>query len=629
MPREHEGRVPQGIGASSDEEVVESADEQRQRLRGKGLDEQQELLAPGEDMLPRRMSLLGGRIAISKIEGAWGGSAVGRFKIPELGAKGVASFKAEREGGEAILEGRAKVKLSVFRDAATGRRLKGEAGVVFRGGKNPSVRIEGEADYRLDRRLGGRLKLSADEALDPVLSGSLDMDGATLHEGGSVLDEELDVLPSTKVPVLGALGLDVGVAAGASLSTRPVTMSARAAVSGWRPVSQGLQVPDFEAAAQLMTGLDLRAFVAPFLGLVGDAGIAKLGAGLEGMAEVRAGAAIKPKGRIAGRGGRFEGRYDLGVALTPLFRLALKPYLSGALLAQGFRHDFAGLSMDLGKAFTLDIGQRITFGDAGTQRARIAAGQRLELPASVRAHALSKGAAHALSTGGRAPTPSALGLGADGVGFAPGRARGPLGGLLRQAQEIAELAGGVGSLSNLISIFSSLVLGATTMGPLAIPIWLAWMWWCGQLDWDARKADFERALGLLGSGAHFLADQLPTWWPGVASYFTDPPSLMGALWGSNEEMIQSVARGEHELAPAGMRAHMLTVIRDGVYSWEAMEAAQRVLEFSATKGDLREVVGGYTSSAYYLVYSRTRWGTTYTDEKVRALFDSQGIDYSG
>ncbi len=536
------------------------------------------------------------------------------------------------EGGQDFFSGSGTLNFVLFQpDPATGRSMSGEVAAAYN--EDGSFVIDGEVDYKINHMLGGKLNVHVDQELQPILGGTIAVTDVPLVHGRPLFDMGIDILPKMSIPIFPPVGamLDIGIRGGLGLSMQDLMIrEASITVSNFRPLADQVTVPDFSVLLQLSWGLNFHAFVAAYMGVsIGIPG-ANLGAGVEGEVALNAPLTVSPYGILRSVGGRFGGELGIGISLEPTLDLYARPYLQ-ATLGTEHRLDLAEWHAPLGSIFKFEWGTTYAWGDDGPRQSARAPEQRPGLPAPSRpATPTSEAGINARTptrASGSEPVPGGPALESGSEMAAQqegGRDAGPMSEIQEKIATIQTIAEGVGAVARLVSLLIGIVTAALTFGPIGVVIYLAWKAFIGEFSFDQVAEDVRAVVRLMEVCYDLIRPHLPDWWDRIIGFFSgDGPSLLDALFGADDAMRESVAKGEHRHAPPEVRATMIDEMISGWTGEEDQEAILKILEFSSSNGDLAAVVRRVDGGAEQILDDLDG----YEDDQARILFRRNGITW--
>jgi hypothetical protein len=543
------------------------------------------------------------------------------------------NFQAEwrTEGGQDYFSGSGTINFVLFPpDPATGRSMSGEVSATYN--EDGSFVIDGEVDYKINHMLGGKLGVHVDQELQPVLSGTIGVTDVPLVRGRPLFDMGIDILPKMSIPIFPPVGaqLDLGIRGGLGLAMQDLLFSAEIGISNFRPLADRVTVPDFQAQLSLSWGLNFHAFVAAYMGVsIGIPG-ANLGAGVEGEVALNAPLTVSPHGLLRSEGGRFSGELGVGVTLEPTLDLYARPYLQ-ATLGTEHRLNLAEWHAPLGSIFRFEWGTTYSWGDAGPRSEARSPDQRPGLPAPTRPPTQTSEAEinsrtpNSASAAQPMPGGPALESGSEmAAQQQSGRDAGPMGEIQQKIQTIQTIAEGVGAVARLVSLLIGLVTAALTFGPIGVVIYLAWKAFIGEFSFSQVARDVESVIRLMQVCYDLIRPHLPDWWDRIIGFFSgDGPSLLDAVFGADDAMRESVAKGEHRHAPPEVRATMIDEMISGWTGEADQEAILKILQFSSDNGDLAAVVRRVDGGADDILDDLDG----YEDDQARILFRRNGISW--
>ena len=334
---------------------------------------------------------------------------------------------------------------------------------------------------------------------------------------------------------------------------------------------------------------------------------------------------IQPYGILRGGAEGFGGELGVGIRLAPTFMLRIVPFVEARIAELAAVYDFPALEMDMGELFSFEWGTKYLFGDVEGQEEGTTSEQSTPAPAqSETKHTEAPQMPVSTGAGGNVPGGPQLDSGEEvankQAAAGGGGDAGGMGEMMEKVDQISTLAEGIGALADLMKIIINAIMAAATFGPIGLMVYLVFEAVFGDLSWDSISQKVDAIVKAYEEGKEMLEPFLPEWLTDVIDIFTgERPSLLDALFGADDAMREAVARGEHEYAPAEMRAKMCEEMLKG-YTGEAdQDAIIEVLRFSSSKGDLSSVVS-MAGGADWFISDLDGW----QDDECRRLFDRAG-----
>ena len=205
----------------------------------------------------------------------------------------------------------------------------------------------------------------------------------------------------------------------------------------------------------------------------------------------------------------------------------------------------------------------------------------------------------------------------------PQRWRGDAGGMgemMEKVDQISTLAEESELLLIYMKIIINAIMAAATFGPIGLMVYLVFKGGLRGLELGQHLPEGRcHCKGLRGrkrnAGPSFrMAHRRHRHFHG------ERPSLLDALFGADDAMREAVARGEHEYAPAEMRAKMCEEMLKG-YTVKRPGCHHRSPSFLILKGRSRFVVS-MAGGADWFISDLDGW-----HDECRRLFDRAGISY--
>jgi hypothetical protein len=375
--------------------------------------------------------------------------------------------------------------------------------------------------------IGGKLGVQVDQTLDPILSGTLNISNVTLVQGRDLFKwgKDFTLLRTTVAAGPVPIAMSGGVNVGLGLSMRPLTFGASIGISNFRPLSRNVQVPDFQARADMNTGLRFAASLKPWFSIgVGVAGVASAGLALQGEASVGVDLNINPYAELKGQGGVYSGKVGIGLGIVGSGSLAITPQIYAELLGQRWPYDLTEIRHDLGNLFSYNYNFSFPFGDqpAAPQEGGAGAAPQKAAPAqSVKSAERKTNPGRDPATSGAPSRPAPVKGGPDlnqanTDSKESSKRDGPMGELMQKIDRIQDWAAKIGAIAKVAGpLVSSLMFMITIPPPFGFAVaggYLAYQIISGRLTLaDITKAattvwDLIRSIDLSG-----ITKLLPAW----------------------------------------------------------------------------------------------------------------------
>lgn len=595
------------------------------------------LWAEGSATLLKPWELLDGKIIVEGVTGTAriedgelvraGGE--GTISIPDLKSVGTIAMDWRTEGGKDVYSGSGQLNFTLLDDPETGRKTEGEISIAYN--EDNTFRAEGNVDYQINEMLGGELGIIVDGGpgvdFDPILSGSFTAQGE-LVKAADLFKLELPILPHLPIQVGGPFPIVLGVGAkGAmALAMLPLEFSATIGIDNFRPLAEDADVPNFEAILALNWGLNFEAQMMAYVSLNLGYGPVTAGAGVRGEAILNAPLSISPYGILRGGPDGFGGELGIGISLAPTFVLRIVPFVEARISELAATYDLPALEIDMGEIFSFEWGTKYLFGDVEGTEPETAQEQSVPAPAQTETtHTEEPKVPTTSGSVDSVPGGPQLESGSEIAGdkSSEGGGGGGMDELMAKVEDIKTIAEGLGSLAMLVELVINVIVTAAMFGPIGLLIYLVYEMVFGDLSWDGIKEAVNNVITAVEQGREMLEPFLPDWFQKIIDVFSgEKPGLLDAFLGADDAMRDAVHRGDHLHAPAEMRGKMCYEMLNG-YTGEAdQECILKVLEFSASKGDLRSVVN-YAGGGTWIIDDLSG----YEDTRAAELFDQHGVQY--
>ncbi len=588
----------------------------------------------GSATLLKPIEVANGSIRIQNVEGhatienneliAAGGS--GEIVVVPLNEmKGTFEVEWSNVGGQEQYEGRGWLDFTLIdRDPETGRGMSGLVYAEVKSGGEFTA--TGEIDYDINEAIGGKLQVSVDNELDPLIYGDIVVD-TDLVDARDLFAIEQDIVPETPVPLPFGLSLFFGMRGGMKMGLDALHMNARIAVGDWRPLSDNSAVPRFETGVHMQWGMNFRAMIAPYMGIGGTLGFASASMGVRGEVGIDVPAEVRVGGLLRGDAGGFYGELAVGAGISAEADLAIVPYIKGdAFDVFSFEEDLDRFEQPLGEIFHFEWGGKYVFGDQ--TRKENAPIQRLDIPSPTQKETKREGKPE-------------LGIGNSG-GSASNKKGGPQ---LESGSEIAgqqnlggngDMAEVMNTLNDVIAVVKALgaagklggmiagLLSAMSFGPVGLVVHVVWEICKGNLKWGEIKQAVEDLIEGVRAAARLLEKHMPSWWNAIKDIFSgEKPGLLDAFFGADDRMREAVGRGDHLYAPYDMQLEMVKTMKGGWLSTDDANCIAQVFEVAARQGNLQRMVDACGGADEFI----DGWSTGFNDEAIKRVFRRNGIEW--
>ncbi len=532
----------------------------------------------------------------------------GKFTVPALRLRGgFDHLTMNAEGPETKYSGAGFLEMEMLKeDKEKGRKLKGRLDIDYR--EDDTWNARGTVDYNITPYLGGQITAEMDQTLDPVLGGTLVMTKKEMLPARDLFQMQFPIIPDITIPVAGIAGFGFGARGYFGLSALPMTLSARVGVANFRP--RQMNVPDFEAEADIDWGLRLSAGAMAYLDARINVLIASASIGIQGTADLAGDALVKAKGKLAGKAGEYSGELGIGLVFAPKVTLKAQPYAKASLFTKEWAKVWEGYEYDLGEVFTYEWGSTYKFGDtpeapkANSERnaAAMSGGARQDMTRSFDAESADsfgeeRASPAVQATEGR----PAMESGEDLKNKKEEEEADSMEGLKDDSKDASDIGSVMAAVGNIISQLGQ-ILGSLTFGPIGLVLCLCWKWLSGALkklydDWclvtDYIKNNWDK-----------IKEYLPVWFVSFVEFFDDPGSAVDKWWNADEYTRDAVNEGEHLKAPTEVRGNMVGNLFGGYAGDEDRRAIEEVFAVSKNKGDL---VGVIVASEYKVIEYPESW----------------------
>ncbi|PIE18510.1 MAG: hypothetical protein CSA66_04690 [Proteobacteria bacterium] len=444
------------------------------------------------------------------------------FRAPRLlDMEGWVEGGWEATGGQDVFYGTGKVNFTLFEEPAKHRWMKGEADFTYN--RDETWNIGGEVDYQLNEMIGGKVRVDVDQTLDPVIGGELRVENVTLVEGRDLFKWNKDFPLIRTTIAAGPVPIDLGggVGVGIALSMLPLTFGTTIAFQGWRPLSAATKVPDFQARADLNTGLKLAAALKPWFSVgVGVTG-ASAGLRLQGEVGLNVDVNVNPYAELEGKDGEYFGKLGVGVGVVGSGSLGLTPQLY-ATLGKTWTYDLTNLTHDLGQLFSVDFDFAFPFGD-NPGAPEQGSGQKETTPAPATTQQISgheEQPAMPAEVQGAANKPGPVAGGPDlneanNESEQEGEREGPMAELMQKIDSISEWGAKIGALAKVAGeLVTMLTFMATIPPPFGLAVagaYLAYKLISGGLTFEEIGLAFRTLWEIIGMIGDSVKELLPDW----------------------------------------------------------------------------------------------------------------------
>jgi hypothetical protein len=588
----------------------------------------------GSATLLKPIEVAGGDVRIQNVEGhatiennelvACGGSGE-IVVVPLNDMMGTFEVEWSNIGGVEKYEGRGWLEFTLIdRDPNTGR---GMGGLVFAevqsGG---SFTAAGEINYDINEAIGGTLQVHVDDKMDPLLYGDIMVD-TDLVDARELFGIEQDIVPEQVVRLPYGLALFYGMLGGMSMGMEALHLDARIAVGNWRPLSEGADVPTFETGIHLGWGMNLKAMVAPYLGIGGDIGVASAQMGVRGEVSLDAPLEVRAGGMLKGDTGGFYGELAVGVGFAASVDLALVPFIKGEVANMlSFEEDLDRFEQPLGDIFSFEWGGKYIFGD--TTRKENAPINQIDIPQPTRKNTKIEGKPD-LGIGNSSAGASSKKGGPSiesGSEIAGGQSmgHGDMAEVMETVNDVVAVIEALGAAGELAGMVVSALAALATFGPAGLIVHIVWGIFKGDLSWDRIKTAVEKLIEGIRAAGRLLRKHMPGWWNAIQDVFSgEKPGLLDALFGADDRMRDAVYRGDHRYAPYELHKEMVNTMKGGWLSTDDANCIAQVFGVAAQQGNLARLVADCGGADEFI----DGWNTGFDDSAIKRVFDRNGIRY--
>jgi hypothetical protein len=495
-----------------------------------------------------------------------------------------------------------------------------------------SFGLEGQADYRLNKFVAGKLGFSLQhkdgQAFDPVLSGSLSAKGNLIE--GKELFRRAQTLYAQPMPLFAPFGgINIGARAEVSLKTKPVALAGNFGIRDWHPVTAATDAPDFDADLDVTWGMLFEAALIPYLEVhAGLTGIVEAGMGIEGRAEIEVDPSLKVGLGLHGEKGKYWGEIGAGVSIAPKLNVSVTPYLYASLLSRfKAKHDFAPYQLASVTLFNWDWSDSYTFGDAPrsggkapTQKKVAAVAQRSGEKVDNKKPGGKEGDSTGTAKTEGGPTVDGKDM-LGGLGDKGGAD--PLGGLRSKLEAVITVFEGLRAIKDLAVLVVDIAQALTS--PIGI-IKFIWKVVTGSISFAKIKSAVDKLVKFLDLLTKWLSSIVPDWIRGVINFVKNgPPNILDALFG-RDEAVGALVRDPVYLQKldAQTSREFIGEVASGWVADGDERSIMLILENANRRGFIRSVVtdSGYANWILGKVDGRE-------DARARFLFKQNGIQFDG
>ncbi|MCA9514867.1 MAG: DUF4157 domain-containing protein, partial [Myxococcales bacterium] len=482
----------------------------------------------GDNALIRITTLTGSaRVENNELKWCKGGMD---FEAPRLmNMTGHVEGGWEATGGDDVFYGSGWVNFTIFDEPSQGRYMKGKCDFTYN--KDATWSLGGEVDYQLNPMIGGKVNVTCDQTLDPVIGGELRVTNVKLIEGRDLFkwEKEFPLLQTTIMAGPVPIDMSGGVVVGLNLAMLPLTFSTVIGFQGWHPLTAATKVPDFQARADLNTGVRFTAALKPYLAIgLGVSGVASAGLRLQGEIGLNVDVGVNPFAELEGKGGEYFGKVGIGLSVVGSGSLGITPQLYAQLLGQSWTYDLTNITHDLGNLFSLDYNFAFPFGDNPGSPEE--GGGGAAAPTAAPAQTTKTAGAESrppmpAETSGAAKKPGAVPGGpdlnqADKGDSEKSKQDGPMGELMQKIDEVQAWGAKIGAVAKvggeLVSILTFMITIPPPFGIAVAGIYLAYKIISGGLTLEdittAAKTVWELIEQLAASAMSLLPDWLVALW---------------------------------------------------------------------------------------------------------------------
>ncbi len=512
-----------------------------------------------------------------------------KIKVPALNdSEGSFEITWKKEGGKDSISGSGDVHLIIFK-GEKGRGAEGDVAFTFDG--TEKFTVDGDVDYQLTEQIGGSIGVKMDEKIDPELDGTLRLN-SELIPASQLFDKTIDILPEQNIQFSAGpvpMVLKFGALAGFGLGLNALVLTSEIGVSKWKPLSEGNQVPDFDATANLDWGMNFNALAAAWMSLGIGVSILSAGAGIKGEAKLEVPISVGADVTLHGGADGFWGDLGISAGLSANLSFALKPFLYANIFSKKFEHEFDGWNWDMGELVKMDWGAKYEFGDK--QGVSDQSATPIDTPAASQADTKHESKPEtggnqvtAPSTGEGGPDLSGVGDMIGGGDQAEGSGKSEM---EERMEQIKKIANGISAIGYLIEQVGDLLTWAAAAGPIGLVIRLVWKMLTGELTWGKLVDAVKNAIEGMKACYEMIKPYLPDWWAKLKQIIDEGINLFDEWWNGDTKMHQAVQRGEHKYATAEMKAMMADKMLD---TWSSESHKHSVLTLLES-GDAGAIIG--------------------------------------
>jgi hypothetical protein len=495
-----------------------------------------------------------------------------------------------------------------------------------------SFGLEGQADYRLNKFISGKLGFSLQhkdgQPFDPVLSGSLNAKGNLIE--GKELFRRGQTLYAQPIPVAAPFGgINIGARAEVSLKTKPVALAGNFGIRDWHPVTAATDAPDFDANLDITWGMLFEAALIPYLEVhAGLTGIVEAGMGIEGRASLDVDPELKVGLGLHGEKGKYWGELAAGVSIAPQLNVSVTPYLYASLLSR-FKGKYAFSRYQLASLtlFQWNWSDSFVFGDAPRSGGgKVPTTKKVPAKADRTSEKVEnqKPAGKDGDSTGVARTEGGPSVdGKDMLGGLGGKAGDPLGALRSKLEPVITVFEGLGAIKDLAVLVFDIAQALTS--PIGI-IKFIWKIVTGAISFAKIKSAVDKLVKFIDQLAKWLEGVVPDWIRGVMNFVRNgPPNILDALFG-RDEAVGALVRDPVYLQKldAQTSREFIGEVASGWVADGDERSIMLILENANRKGFIRSVVtdSGYANWILGKVDGRE-------DARARFLFKQNGIQFDG
>jgi len=510
------------IDGQGETELVGVAGEQVVTLRGQmnyDAAEKNVVKAEKRTRQLRDLSMFGGKVQLSKVSDTIGiennrvNSAGGKAKIKVAGVDrvdGSIDFNWTEDEERPIYDATGPVRIKL-NDRMTGL-------VTIKAKSTGEFKLTGGVELKITDKIKGMVTLSIDHNFEPTIDGKIAFSQEMLPKR-KLFGLDFDIFRANVGPFFG-VNLAMGASAGLKADMMPLKLNTSIGIEGWKPKSPK-ELPTFVATANVTTGLDIDAAVRPFVGVSGGVRGAEAGVAVEGALELRLPVMPKPEVKLKGGPDGFEGEMKIGVKVSPVLQLVVRPFLFAELGDAKARHNLAEWPFPL-EFFTWQWNKTYKFGDKGSET--IDGGAQMVLAQGGTANqtfpSLKDGKlpgfdnSGAEQTGDGKSAPKIEG-GSELAGTAAKDGESAGGAMGDKFKELEEKAEKVANIAHLLSIVLDIVTVTSMVGPfatVAVPVYLAYRHFIRRnLDLPRLIQGIMELWALIQQGFQWLLEHLDDW----------------------------------------------------------------------------------------------------------------------